>query len=312
MQAPANPAEWHAFFSHLMSAHDPNVRAQVEALLKNLQNSNPQGLISALLQCICDRAGAERHVREFCAVVLRRQLISRTEETASPNGQISETVVKSAWSKLNDQTKTELKAQLLKMLVEETDSEVRARLGDAIGVLGQHLLFSDGGWHELLPFLFQWASSPNMEMRERVLNIFATVGSFIGMNLPAHFPTLVNILQPCMEVSATKTTTPGVLLESFNALAGVLMCVRKEKDRDVFVPLLPSMLNAIQVLGTSTEEEASDTGVRCFELVLMICSDVPRFFRHHMSDTCQMMIDLAKNKTLRHEIRRSAGKWERT
>jgi hypothetical protein len=305
MQAPSNPAEWHAFFSHLMSAHDPNIRKQVEALLKNLQNANPQGLISALMQCICDRTGSERHVREFCAVLLRRQLISRTEQTNTPDGQIVDTVVKSAWSMLSDQSKSEIKAQLLKMLVEETDAEVRAKLGDAIGVLGQHLLYSEDGWQELLPFLFQWASSPNMEMRERVLSIFAVVGSYVGMNLPSHFATLVNVLQPCMAISG-ENTTPGVLLESFNALAGVLMCVRKEKDRDVFVTLLPSMLNALQVLGTSAEEEASETGVKCFELVLMICSDVPRFFRNHMPGTCQMMIDLAKNKTLRHEIRRCA------
>ena len=100
--------------------------------------------------------------RTLALVMLRRLISTSVEEN---------------WSGLNEQIKTTLKAELLLAVQQETDSSIRKKITDVIAELARFLIDEEGAnrWPEVLTFLFEMSSSPNVTLRESSLNIFTYI-----------------------------------------------------------------------------------------------------------------------------------------
>jgi hypothetical protein len=105
--------------------------------------------------------------RTLALVMLRRLISTSVEEN---------------WSGLNEQIKTTLKAELLLAVQQETDSSIRKKITDVIAELARFLIDEEGAnrWPEVLTFLFEMSSSPNVTLRESSLNIFTYYNTFIS------------------------------------------------------------------------------------------------------------------------------------
>ncbi len=97
--------------------------------------------------------------RQLAAVMLRR-LISSEFEAFFP--------------KLPAEQQAQFKGQLLLVLQQEPNKNVRKKLADLVAEVVRNLIDDDGNnhWPEFLKFLFEMASSPNVEMKEVALHIF--------------------------------------------------------------------------------------------------------------------------------------------
>jgi hypothetical protein len=65
----------------------------------------------------------------------------------------------------------------------------RAQVGDTVCELAAGIL-EDGGWPELLPFLFQAVQGGPDKLRESALLIFAELATYIGGSMGPYLPTL--------------------------------------------------------------------------------------------------------------------------
>jgi hypothetical protein len=97
--------------------------------------------------------------RQLAAVMLRRLLTSEFQEF---------------FGKLNDEQKGSFKQELLNMLQQEPNRNVRRKLVDLVAEVSRNLMDDDGNnlWPEFLKFLFGLASSPSPELKESALLLF--------------------------------------------------------------------------------------------------------------------------------------------
>ena len=97
--------------------------------------------------------------RQLAAVMLRRLLTSEFQEF---------------FGKLPDEQKASFKQELLNMLQQEPNRNVRRKLVDLVAEVSRNLMDDDGNnlWPEFLKFLFGLASSPTPELKESALMLF--------------------------------------------------------------------------------------------------------------------------------------------
>ncbi len=115
-----------------------------------------QMLFSALT---VDRESVGEEGRQLAAVMLRRTISSDWEEF---------------FPKLPPEAQTQFKSDLLVMLQQEPNKNVRKKVADLVAEVARGLIDDDGNnlWPEFLKFLFDLASSPNPEMKEISLHLF--------------------------------------------------------------------------------------------------------------------------------------------
>lgn len=78
------------------------------------------------------------------------------------------------FGKLPDEQKASFKQELLNMLQQEPNRNVRRKLVDLVAEVSRNLMDDDGNnlWPEFLKFLFGLASSPTPELKESALMLF--------------------------------------------------------------------------------------------------------------------------------------------
>lgn len=100
--------------------------------------------------------------RQLAAVMLRRCVTSDFEDF---------------FPKFSVEQQAQFKAELLMVLQQEPNKVVRKKIADLVAEVSRSLLDDDGNnlWPEFLKFLFDLASSPNVEMKEISLHLFSSV-----------------------------------------------------------------------------------------------------------------------------------------
>ena len=75
---------------------------------------------------------------------------------------------------LNDEQKAQFKTQVLNLLQNEPDNQMRRKLVDLVAEVSRNLMDDDGNnlWPEFLKFLFELASSPQPHHKETSLLLF--------------------------------------------------------------------------------------------------------------------------------------------
>ena len=84
------------------------------------------------------------------------------------------------YKNLNDEQKAAFKAQVLTLLQNEPDNQMRRKLVDLVAEVSRNLMDDDGNnlWPEFLKFLFDLASSPQVQHKETSLLLFRYLTAF--------------------------------------------------------------------------------------------------------------------------------------
>ncbi|KAG6603486.1 Importin-5, partial [Cucurbita argyrosperma subsp. sororia] len=266
--------------SHLMSASNDQ-RSQAESLFNLCKQTHPDALALKLADLFHPSAHPE--ARTMSAILLRRQLIRDDSYL---------------WPRLSPSTQSTLKSVLLSSLQTEESKSISKKLCDTIAELASGIL-PEGGWNELMPFIFQCVTSDNSKLQESALLIFAQLAQYIGETLVPHLDTLHSVFSQCLGSSKTG----DVRIAALGAAINFIQCLSSASDRDKFQNLLPLMMQTLtEALNSGQEATAKDA----LELLIELAGTEPRFLRRQLVDVVGSMLQIAEADSLEESTRHLA------
>ncbi|XP_022966144.1 importin-5-like [Cucurbita maxima] len=269
-----------ALISHLMSSSNDQ-RSQAESLFNLCKQAHPDALALKLADLLHPSAHPE--ARTMSAILLRRQLIRDDSYL---------------WPRLTPSTQSTLKSVLLSSLQTEESKSISKKLCDTIAELASGIL-PDGGWNELMPFIFQCVTSDSAKMQESALLIFAQLAQYIGETLVPHLDTLHSVFSQCLGSSKTA----DVRIAALGAAINFIQCLSSASDRDRFQNLLPLMMQTLtEALNSGQEVTAKDA----LELLIELAGSEPRFLRRQLVDVVGSMLQIAEADSLEESTRHLA------
>ncbi|CAK9319735.1 unnamed protein product [Citrullus colocynthis] len=266
--------------SHLMSSSNDQ-RSQAESLFNLCKQAHPDALALKLADLLHPSAHPE--ARTMSAILLRRQLIRDDSYL---------------WPRLTPSTQSTLKSVLLSSLQTEESKSISKKLCDTIAELASGIL-PDGGWNELMPFIFQCVTSDSSKLQESALLIFAQLAQYIGETLVPHLDTLHSVFSQCLASSKTG----DVRIAALGAAINFIQCLSTASDRDRFQNLLPLMMQTLtEALNSGQEATAKDA----LELLIELAGTEPRFLRRQLVDVVGSMLQIAEADSLEESTRHLA------
>uniref|UniRef100_A0A7S3C1U5 TOG domain-containing protein n=1 Tax=Haptolina ericina TaxID=156174 RepID=A0A7S3C1U5_9EUKA len=241
------------------------------------------------------RADQDQQVRQLCAVLIRKHVMSTIQRDA--NGQQTSITVLQT---LEPEIRQELKTGLLQCIEAEPERIIRKKVCDAVGQLGITLLNEDqGAWPELLPFMLGATRSGNVNMHESALVIFNALSDFIAEKMKPHHGMLLDVFRASLMQDQHLT----IRIAALKALASFLVAVSEASARAPFQELVPLMLSAIgDSLSANAEAECRDA----LEVFVEIAESQPKFLKKHIQACVGGMLQIAENGNLEEATRQLA------
>ena len=159
---------------------DNTARRAAEATYKQQRDTQPETVAQALLAAV-GSPQLPAHLRSLAAVLVRR-LIS---------GHLS------SWDRMGGQAKDFVRGELLRMITEEPDDQLRKKICHATCDLAKDLLESSqeaNPWPGLLPALLALVDHPQPSQREAALHILAPVAEGAFELLAPGMGTMLQVL----------------------------------------------------------------------------------------------------------------------
>ncbi|KJA23606.1 hypothetical protein HYPSUDRAFT_583175 [Hypholoma sublateritium FD-334 SS-4] len=261
------------------TSNDTNLLKAATAQLNQEYYKNP-ACISALASILA--SSPENSVRQLAAVELRKRIIQNSGNL---------------WTLLAQNEREEIKARLPELILAETNNLVRhsaARVIAAIATIEVPL----GSWNQLLPFLQQTATSPNVVHREVGSFILFTVLESIVEGFQSHMAGLFELFgrllvdPESIEVRITTVRSLGVIAQYIDS--------DDKAELKSFQALLPAM---IQVIGQAVEA-GNETGARQLFDVLetLLILEVP-ILGKHIPELVQFLLQCGANRNFDSELR---------
>ncbi|KAG6886214.1 hypothetical protein C0993_010776 [Termitomyces sp. T159_Od127] len=224
----------------------------------------------------------EQPVRQLAAVELRKRV-------AQNSGNL--------WISLSQNEREEIKSRLPELILAEVDNLVRhsaARVVAAIATIEIPL----GTWGQLLPFLHQTCTSPQVSHREVGIYILFTVLENIVEGFQEHLQSFFKLFEQLLvdpisiDVRITTVRALGVIAQYIDS--------DDKDDLKAFQALLPSM---IQVIGQCVET-GNETGARQLFDVLetLLILEVPILGRH-IPELAHFLLQCGGNRNFEGELR---------
>ncbi|KAJ3674613.1 hypothetical protein LUZ60_005229 [Juncus effusus] len=279
-----DPAQFETLISALMSSSNAD-RGSAEALFNHCRSRNPETLTLKLAHLL--HSSSRPELKSMSAILLRKLL---TSTQSAP----------SVYPLLSPAGQANLKSVLLSSLHQDSPKSISKKLCDAISELGATLL-PDSAWPELIPFLFQSASSPDAPARlqESSLLIFGRLSEYIADSLTQHLGTIHALLL----ASLTHPTSPDVRIAALTAAVSLVQCLSSSSDRDSLQDLLPSMMRALTDCLNSGQEASAQEAL---ELLVELAGTEPRFLRRQIVDVVTAMLQVAEAEQLEEGTRHLA------
>ncbi|KAA8518343.1 hypothetical protein F0562_015774 [Nyssa sinensis] len=256
-------------------------RSQAESLFNLCKQTHPDALSLKLAHLL--HSSPHPEARAMAAILLRKQL-TRDDSYIYPS--------------LSPQTQSALKSTLLDCVRRETAKTITKKLCDTISELASSIL-PEGGWPELLPFMFQCITSDNPKLRESALLIFAQLAQYIGETLIPHLDTLHSVFIQCL----SSGTDSDVRIAALGAAINFIQCLESAADRDRFQDLLPAMMQTLTEALNSGQEA---TAQEALELLIELAGTEPRFLRRQIVDVVGAMLQIAEAESLEEGTRQLA------
>ncbi|KKK14813.1 putative importin beta-3 subunit [Aspergillus rambellii] len=283
------PPEVHSALSQLLralSTADNTVRTQAEEQLNNdwIQN-RPDVLLMGLAEQI---EGAEDlGTRSFAAVLFRR-IATKTRKDPATNE------AKELFSTLTGEQRLIIRQKLVTCLTNESATDVRKKIGDAVAEIARQYTDNGDQWPELLGVLFQASQSPDAGLREASFRIFSTTPGIIEK---PHEDAVVGVFG-----KGFKDDVVSVRIAAMEAFASFFRSIAK-KSQTKFFGLMPDLLNILPPLKESSE---SDELSAAFLALIELAEISPKMFKSLFNNLVKFSISVIADKELSDQVRQNA------
>ncbi|KAG0370011.1 hypothetical protein BGZ54_008094 [Gamsiella multidivaricata] len=252
----------------VLFSNDNNLIKEATKAL-NTQYFTDANCVPALVHIV--EVSPQKEIRQLAAVELRKQ-------------------VGNWWSKLDDDTRIAVKAQLLNIIVKEQDPYPRHSTARVIATIGR-VEIPINTWPELITFLFQCCSSATAGHREVgvyvIYAIFEVTDAFsdnLGQLLELFSRTIVD-----PESQVVRTTT-------VQALGKMADFIEDDQKNEIamFTDLVPQMVHVLkQCLDNNDEESAA----KCFDVFdTLLLLEIPVLSKHVQS-LIEFFLSVGANKS---------------
>jgi len=240
-------------FAALLSI-DNNVRSEAEKSYEALPLDQKTTLLFSALPAGGD---VPEEGRQLAAVMLRRLL--STEFT-------------DFFKNLNDEQKAQFKTQVLTLLQNEANDQMRRKLVDLVAEVSRNLMDDDGNnlWPEFLKFLFDSASSPQPQHKETSLLLFSSVPTVFGNQQTEY----INIIKQMLMASLTDQGSYDVRFCAVKATVNYLLV--HEKDTNILNHFKDLLAPVLSITMESIEKGDDDAGLKA---LIDLAESCPKFLR---------------------------------
>jgi hypothetical protein len=240
-------------FAALLSI-DNNVRSEAEKSYEALPLEQKTTLLFAALPPGGD---IPEEGRQLAAVMLRRLLSTEFTEF---------------FKNLNEEQKAQFKTQVLSLLQNEGNAQMRRKIVDLVAEVSRNLMDDDGNnlWPEFLKFLFDLASSPQPQHKETSLLLFSSVPTVFGNQQTEY----VNIIKEMLMASLTYQASYDVRFCAVKATVNYLLV--HEKDTNILNHLKELLPPVLSITMESIEKGDDDAGLKA---LIDLAESCPKFLR---------------------------------
>nr|CDS33564.1 importin 5 [Hymenolepis microstoma] len=259
---------------------DHGTRTEAENALGNI---SPTERLSLFLQSMTDSSLAT-NARTLAAVLCRRLLMNDCEE---------------AFGSLPEDTKNQIRQQLLVSIVNEPVNLMRRKIADvAAELVREH--FNDDGvcqWREFQPFIFECFKSPEPGLREIACHLFAIVPAIFGPDPKKLLTDIGHMLGQALQDAEPKVREAG-----FRALSAFL--VHNASENSIQAALKDLVQPALMAIAANLESDSEDdTMLKC---LVEVAESTPKFIRPYLQVTLELCYKVLCNADLSDPIRHIA------
>ncbi|PVH18353.1 uncharacterized protein CXQ87_001277 [Candidozyma duobushaemuli] len=269
----------------LMSIQNDPRRAAEETLETSWRGPARVGVL--LLYLATNAAnGSDDTVRSFCAILFRRMAIRSPKDLGS--------VIDRTIGEIDESVKTQIRDVLLKGFVSQQSAAVRRKLADAIAEVAREDASPRGTWPDLIPNLFDCASSQESSLRECAFRVLSSCPEMIETN---YIDRILLLFEAGFEDG-----DDDVRIAACTAFVSFF----RESPRNVWSvmsPLLPSLLNSLPRFLENAHDEAL---ANVLESLVELAEMAPRMFKDMFSKIIEFCSTVCKNRDLEVNARLGA------
>jgi len=261
----------HQLLGALLST-DNDVRQKAEESYEALPIEQK---VNILLGAISNHAEVPEDGRQLSAVMLRRLFSSEFEDF---------------FGKLPEEQKAGLKAQIILSVQNEPNKNVRRKCADLAAEVARNLTDEEGNnkWPEFLKFLFDCASSPNPEVKEVSLHMFASVPGVFGNQEQQYYDVIKNML-------ASSLVDPNYEVRFGAVKAASNYLLLHEKDVGLQKHLGDLLGPMMTVTVQSVEKQDDDA---CLKSIIDIAEAMPKYLRPQLVQIFELCLKMVSNTEL--------------
>ena len=202
--------------------------------------------------------------------------------------------------KFDAKSKTELKAEILQVLANETERSVR---GGVIGVAAMISKSEDmggaTGWPELWQFVAAAAGDQHPDARELAFWLLQEMTDTIGLHLKAQFANLSVLFRTALQDTESKVQKSAV-----RALGQLMSFLADQPEVEVFCDLLPGIL---QVAETCRQHNDEDTVATVLDVLYDLAYSPSAAVTSQLKDMVQFGLLCMSSKDLEMGVRDSSA-----
>jgi HEAT repeat protein len=175
------------------------------------------------------------------------------------------------------------------LLQQEISANLRRKVCEVVAEVARNLIDDDGNnqWPEILNFLFQCASAPNVLLQESALRIIASVPGIFGNQQNNYLQIIKEMLMKYLDPSSN----PEVRFQAVRAVVAFILLHDKEIEiQKAFSDLLPHI---IMITANSIKEEEDQTLIK---LLIDMAENVPKYLRPQLEAIFEMCINVFQNE----------------
>jgi len=262
----------------LMALTQPDTETirQAEVALKPILRDERS--IPALMEVLKGRGVQPNAVRHVAAVLLRKR-------------------VGGHYAKMDRATKSQVQASILLVLAHEPERAVR---GGVIGVAATVCKLEDNEWPELWQFIAAAAQDPHPDARELAFWLLQEMTETVGLYLKPQFANMAETLF----ASALTDVDPKVQKAAVKALGQLMSYLADEPDIEVFVALLPGVL---QVANRCVQQHDDDTVATVLDVLYDLAYSPSPAVNAQLTDMVQFCLICVASADLEMGVRDSAA-----
>ncbi|KAF9918661.1 hypothetical protein BX616_006907 [Lobosporangium transversale] len=250
---------------------------QIKEATKALNNQffADANCVPALVHII--QTSQQKEIRQLAAVELRKQ-------------------ISNWWSKMEEETRTSVKAKLLETILNEQEPLPRHSTARVIATVGR-IEIPAMTWNELLAFLFQCSNSTNAGHRE--------VGIYIIYAIFEVTDAFADNLRQLLELFSRTIVDPDspiVRITTVQALGKMAEFIEEDQKDEInmFSELVPHMVNVLQQCLNDGDEESATKCFDVFDGLLLL--EIP-ILSKHVQNLIQFFLSIGANKSYEPVLR---------